>query len=157
MAIWMKSTDPAGAIERLRRVREIILAQPERFDMGSFFDDQTKGLGAMPPNYDLLEPGCGTACCIAGWAIGLEAQRMGGVARDCIIRLGKGSYSATAASILGMDTVDAERLFFPHLWPLTQRDLYNTGNATDRAMAGAAVIDLWIEALRQQEGSDVPA
>lgn len=155
----VKSKDPATTIERLREVREVILVEPERFVMARYFDDPTKRHGLdvevdQPPDYDLFEPGCGTACCIAGWAIALEARREGETAQNLVNRLGKGYCTWAAADVLRLDRYGAERLFSVANWPAPERKQYCDGDAAEAAAeaaaAGAAVIDLWIEALQRE-------
>lgn len=67
------------------------------------------------------EAECGTAACVAGWAIMLSPLTNYHVTSDGIPEFdtlgGYGTYSTTAAYVLGLDPLESERLFRASLKP----------------------------------------
>lgn len=104
-------------IDKLLEVRASILAHPEHFDMGDFF--QAKGVDSeyeediaslditeYVANLDDFSPtNCGTSACIAGWTVALNPTLLTPV--DLF-------WDTTAARILGLTARQAQELFFAH-------------------------------------------
>lgn len=66
-----------------------------------------------PASLYMAEYQCGTACCIAGWALQLSGEEVYGPA---------GLPGLRAADLLGLDPLQARNLFLVENWPV---DLHN--------------------------------
>jgi len=66
---------------------------------------------------------CGTACCIAGWAVFLANKRLciGNDTVETASGRPLGSVSAWAQSYLGLTDDEADRLFYLSRWPVEYR------------------------------------
>lgn len=63
----MKKAIPTLNVRLLNRVKRQILKEPKQFQMDSYFDTA----GHYSDTADKI-PNCGTAACIAGWALALD-------------------------------------------------------------------------------------
>jgi hypothetical protein len=121
-------------VELLKKVADEILARPEQFRMESWFT----------PKLDSI-PECGTACCIAGWAITIATDaRIEGKFAPLVARRGfsfgdAGPVSSCSAHVAAQKALDltsaqAELLFYTYEWPPRFRDAYiESRNSTTRA------------------------
>jgi len=125
-------------IELLQKVRDAILAEPRRFNMGYWVTD---GVTTAP---------CGTAACIGGYALVLnkmeEDKTMDWVRGIHYFTMSPGWIIVTDAQrVLGLTLDQRSRLFNDNCWPNPYRDQLRS--ATDPAKAAkiaADRIDLFI-------------
>lgn len=127
----------------LRKMRRYILARPRQFEMTGFFQ---RALYPLDGNWDrLIKPShCGTACCIAGWAITLQQMphkpmpsKANWVPYDEV---------TTAHKALGLTKQQAGNLFYVGSWPEPYRSAYEKAKTyTARARAGAARVAEFIK------------
>lgn len=124
----------------LRDIQHTILTKPERFDMGTWVDQ---------------ESACGTACCIGGWALvhdGFKPVRMK-------FRDGEYKYTETvfrkgtkalkpeeipirAEKALRLTTQEAKSLFYDENWPEDLRTQFNLATTPmGRALVAAQRIE----------------
>ncbi len=104
--------------ELLLKVKEQILREPERFDMDDFA---------------IQREGCGTVCCIAGWAYWLK--------HGFHMHANMPHFKAGADAI-GIDEGSAGDLFEYGLWPAEWVDLYDEADDdAERAAVAASLID----------------
>lgn len=91
-------------VELLKKIKIQILKEPLQFDMGKWF--------TLAPGI----PNCGTAACIAGWAVALhegitpEAARQSKHAHAAFFISG-------ARKALDISTSMSDRIFFDGYWP----------------------------------------
>jgi hypothetical protein len=135
-------------IALLRKVQEKIRTEPEAYDQAT---------------YGRID-GCGTACCIAGWACilsgkySVRASAWSSVAVFYGTALGEHTYaSAGAGKLLGLNAAEADILFasdagrwpepFGSEWAVTDRRVWGSGVPDRSAYADIAVryIDYIIE------------
>lgn len=122
----------------LLKVKEQILREPKQFIMSHYFQDANQ-FGDTPPN-------CGTAACIAGWALSIA----GNVTPKEEAR--RGSYHLRARTLLDLDYDHAEELFDTAYWPTTFRSRYcNASTQEELAQIAADRIDAFIEEYAQNE------
>jgi hypothetical protein len=116
-------------IERLLRIKAAILAEPKKFEMRYFFvrDEESP---------------CGTAACIAGFAIAdrLKADTLAGA--RTLAEASDFDYWEQGQLSLGLDWNQARRLFDEHHWP--EQFAYRGDTAESRAQAAAERIDYFI-------------
>lgn len=118
--------------ELLLKVKEQILKEPKQFNMDNWF---TRAPGV---------PNCGTACCIAGWALTLNMAVSPNVARLSTADLLSSEIECAAAELL--DTSDAHKLFYVCNWPLELRHRYiSSWRYSTVAQVAADAIDWFIE------------
>lgn len=128
-------------VRLLRRVQKQILKEPRQFDMDDYFATK-RTLGRNVPN-------CGTAACIAGWAIALShPTRKPRDVASCY-------YPAeTAGKLLELpgcndsynDHLCLNSLFLVDSWPLKFKESYNAAKTfTAKAKIAAKRIDHYIE------------
>ncbi len=116
-------------VKLLRRVRDKILKEPLQFEMSQWY---TLALDHPIPN-------CGTAACIAGWAIALAEKKSPAACYDTNNIQGK------AMRLLGIED-DPWKLFAVSSWPIRyQNQFYNTGSLKVRARIAARRIDAYIK------------
>lgn len=126
-------------IKRLREIKKQILAEPSQFDMTVYFS-------AKPTST------CGTASCIAGWALWLYAKNfqkslkinvLGHLYSDYPEHI---SFKNLAAKLLGLTYLQAERIFFSNQWPLKFYRKYRLAlTDEDKAKVAAEYIDYLIK------------
>jgi hypothetical protein len=119
-------------IELFEKVKQAIVAEPERFDMSlwvlsDFVNefDSTKGF---------KENTCGTTACIAGWACVLGTD-------DNVKAL---DVPGRASALLGPRWEQAEQLFYTKYWPSKFLVPYEEGTEQEAAQAAADAIDRFI-------------
>lgn len=125
---------------RLLDVVDDILAEPSQFVMGSFFTRQPEFGGGSGIRKKYRIGKCGTAACIAGWAVTH--------ARACSPEDGRrlGVDEASIARHWFMLTIEqSQRLFFTSGWPLRYQNRYHQAkNPEQRAKVAAARIRYFI-------------
>lgn len=132
-------------VERLKRVREQILAEPARFDMNDY----------VSPVYDERQERCGTALCMAGFAaldagfIVLRDAPRDGTARVYYDTTTAGAAYATGtkmfAAALDIDGDQAQALFHHSGWPgAFYKAFRDAETSLARARVAAARIDAFI-------------
>lgn len=112
-------------VKLLRKIKELILAEPKRLDMDTYGDRVLPIAGG---------PKCGTAACICGWAVILK-QRI------------PRKYDAPMPSIgiedgkvvLEISDSEAARLFFDESWPCQFRDYIADGSAKSAKIAAKRI------------------
>lgn len=136
-------------IPMLKKVRAAILKRPRQFEMSSFF---CKSL-LFDTDGDRTEPAshCGTAACIAGWAIHIQtglktpqqtAEHHKPLASVCPVDY----YDEQGAMALGIDINESRKLFYASAWPCRFGDkYYSAKTATARAKIAAARINHFIK------------
>lgn len=144
----MKTTKPKPNISLLRKIQKAILKYPNQFNMGWWFqecDSQGDPAGR-----------CGTAACIAGWAVALSRQFNG--KKLNVVKNKTWDASEKAAELL---KIPVERiwppggsvfgsskhpLFFTEQWPVRFRRQYkNAISAKEAAKAASDRIDYFIK------------
>lgn len=132
IANFMKTTKPKLNVRLLRRVKRHILEEPKRFIMDAVIYRGKPGEYFHSDGDTQVVPDCGTACCIAGWAIKLAGKRINS----------RGGNLDKAADLLGLDQKGNSRLFLADDWPARFRQRYsNAITAQERAKIAAARID----------------
>lgn len=101
----MNKLNPVS-IKRLREIKAQILAEPRQFLMHSYF---TESLNIQKPI-----PNCGTAACIAGWAISKAFTRNPDVAKSLAGGIEK---EGIANNYLLLNEAQGKRLFHMSRWP----------------------------------------
>lgn len=133
---------PKMNVRLLRRVQKKILKEPEQFLMERWYEHNPETV-----------PNCGTAACIAGWAVALERRLTPEQARKKIYNPGTISdFIDYAASLLNIGRRDAEALFSRDAWPDDLNSEYNKNrnNHKARARIAAERIDRFIETNGEQ-------
>ena len=102
-------------VENIKKVRDVILADPKNFDMKEWVGEYNEDTGE-----------CGTACCIGGWATILFSKRKGGFVNH-------------TAEVFGITPVQCHELCIPE----PTDDGKSPYDAT--AAQGARVLDILIE------------
>jgi hypothetical protein len=99
-------------VELLRKVEKHILEEPKRLYMRSWIvrEDHARVLITHVGETRGFAQ-CGTAACIAGWAVLLSHENT-----ENELRLGMDVYYE-ARTLLGLNTHEADRLFDPIGWP----------------------------------------
>lgn len=98
-------------IELLRAVQARITAEPRQFVMYDWF---TRKLDESPG----MIPNCGTAACVAGWAIALSQGLDPRAARDAHdATSSRYTTEQTAQQVLDIDHWRGSRLFYFTRWP----------------------------------------
>lgn len=145
--------------ELLLKVKEQILREPKQFLMEDWFTNQDgldHSYNGDRPDGDLIKapyiiPNCGTAACIAGWALSLA---VGTNPKDTSRHFSYYNESREASSRLDIDKETGKKLFFFSLWPRLELGLLETDTDTtftqnytpeQRAEIAARRIDLFIE------------
>lgn len=89
-----------------------------------------------------LAGGCGTAACLAGWAIHLDKKNKKLV--DSVVHNDALSIADRARRILGLSELQADRLFYISSWPKRFTDAYRGRSTKNRAIAAGKRIDYFI-------------
>ncbi len=114
-------------VELMNKVREAILDNPRRVDMGDFCYSKEK---------------CGTVGCIAGWAMILSGIK------PSFIKAGDFSPHNVGRDLLNISDEQAHKLFYVNSWPWQdiRIELYKSNEGTKRyARAVAAACDCAIQ------------
>jgi hypothetical protein len=118
-------------VELLQKVKELILAEPNRLDMEDFQRTVDEYSAQRMRERGVKPPACGTTGCIAGWAVGL----VDGVEALFDRRV---NIEARAMDYLDLDYAQKERLFY--FFPQ-----YSQRGTPEYARAVADHIDRFIE------------
>lgn len=126
-------------IELLLKVKEQILREPRQFNMEHYFFTYEEGY--EPDTEEEKIPNCGTAACIAGWAIAIAYQQNPREANQNL-----NSYAGPIArDLLELHYMQSERLFHTCDWPKRFKDEYFSANTNqERAEVAARRIDHFI-------------
>lgn len=117
----MKTEPNKMNVRLLRRIQKQILKEPRQFQMWDVFSDHAD---------DFAIPNCGTAACIAGWAITITSKTNPAKAANII-----NSYRK-AGTELGLEEWQADMLFNFGRWPA---QFQKTSREGTRAFARQAV------------------
>lgn len=127
--------------ELLLKVKEQILKEPLQFIMGNWF--QTKHEIVQEPI-----PNCGTAACIAGWAIAIHNQM--NPAKACAA-VSNHEFKWHSSEFIADDILDPKgditvsNLFYVDRWPYQLAfDFRNSEDPVRRAQLAAQAIDMFI-------------
>jgi hypothetical protein len=123
-------------VELLNKVKEQILKEPAQFEMFNWYATELVGF----PTVKI--PNCGTAACIAGWAISLSKN-------ECPRRASnRKDYYEQAREVLDLTPFQADCLFLGHRWPSELWHTYKTAKTLkNRAEIAAKRIDLLIAVI----------
>lgn len=110
-------------VRLLRRIQKQILKEPKQFDMSWWY---TPGEGV---------PNCGTAACIAGWAVALDKKIN---PREAHRLMGASIIPSRAENLLKLSDCQARALFFTSYWPKEFKWKFNNAK-TSRQEAKVAV------------------
>lgn len=126
-----KNTLSPKCIKVLKRIKQIILEEPERMVMTNWCSIDH----APDPDecFRFNVPECNTVCCIAGWAVAIKEMqrlRLGAIGQPVIknilsldFDMVTHDYEKDACEFLGLEYVEnswvstASRLFFASSWP----------------------------------------
>ena len=129
-------------VELLRKVQAQILKEPRQFLMELFFYSGPRYRDLGPEE---VIPNCGTAACIAGWAIAIDRQMTPKEAHEAT-RYEEGDDTRRGAEALRISRKQAETLFFTEYWPGEFRDRYEDDQRPEaRAKVAADYIDYFIK------------
>lgn len=128
-------------VELLKKVKAAILAEPRQFVMSTWFT-------RLDPNI----PNCGTAACIAGWALAIAWRETPATARH---RTDHRDFEVDIAArhVLGLNECEASDLFFTLSWPNQFRHAWEavTDNPEKRARVAADYIDYVIKKYEDEQ------
>lgn len=131
-------------IKLLRRIQKKILAEPRQFQMARLFAETIyRKSGKKSPSI----PNCGTAACIAGWAVCFGKRKNPRACENGGAWLGDSVY---AREMIELTESQKERLFFSHNWPLKFQKIEDAGTVAFARQA-AKRIDFFIKT----NGTDV--
>jgi len=137
-----KTTKPKLNVRLLRRIQKAILKHPDQFEMaGYFIENLYMPKGTIPAG------GCGTAACIAGWAIHITRGNKT-VETSSHHRKNYPHPRTEAMNVLGItqDELDRHKLFYSDKWPEPFRGRYhNAKTPLQRSKAAVARIELLIK------------
>lgn len=126
-------TDPQNQKENrmnvrlLRRIQKQILKEPRQFYQDAWFE-RAEGI-----------PNCGTAACIAGWAIALSKKMTPAKA------IGKfKDPSKFGRRLLDLEKEQSEKLFYRENWPSKYGRLYSSSSIKEKARTAVKRIDRFI-------------
>ena len=112
----------------LRRIQKQILKEPRQFDM----------IGLFNTTLPWKIPNCGTAACIAGWALCLSKH----VTPEIADRSGLATL-INAQRLLRLRQSEATRLFFLEGWPEKFQGGKSPKTSQAKALAGWRMLALW--------------
>lgn len=136
-------------VELLERVKQHILEEPNRLSMAfttRFVENKDEMIDKLD-GYDscsenvFLNPPCGTAGCIAGWAYMLSGFKP--TSREYI--------KDRVAELLDITNDEMSRLYYTTEWPRKYYNAFKTYDLTKRAQVCAERIDFFI----RTDGTDV--
>lgn len=112
-------------IELLQRVKQHILAEPRRLNMGTWVSTVGKTVPAFAGVYGRDEadlPPCGTVACVAGWAVLLsrfngKPEEYAAFMRERNTLFPDGLTSSIGQEELGLSPSQMETLFYVGRWP----------------------------------------
>jgi len=108
-------------VKLLRRIKKLILANPNLLDMQLFMEKVT------PDKHNI----CGTTACIAGWTCILEKEKLPVPQQIKLYKFMQleyfhnFSFHLNGAKLLNITNSQANRLFFLHKWPEQFRVKYD--------------------------------
>jgi len=118
-------------VELLQKVKEHVLEEPSRFQMGDVIHRANPGESYCDLGIEITVPKCGTVACIAGWSLVLSGERS--------TDMGK------AEELLGISDVEGDRLFLMGRWPNEFESRFSSAdNPQERANIAAERIDHFI-------------
>lgn len=121
----------------LLRVKNRILKEPAQFIMADGISTRA-GDGDLPRKI----PNCGTACCIAGWAVTLAAKKL---PKNIKSKSWFGYVEKRAQNILELNAYQRAGLFYLTHWPLHYRTAWKAASTLEgRAQIAADRIDHFI-------------
>jgi len=128
-------------VKLLEKVRAAILAEPAQFVMSELYSEG-EALGSFDVPRKI--PNCGTAACVAGWAVTLGARfRNPKTASASSFR--NGWMAERAEELLVLNYVQGNRLFYVHEWPQSFLDRWREDETLKgRARIAAERIDHFI-------------
>jgi hypothetical protein len=136
--------------ELMLLIKAQILKEPRQFVMQSFFSSILDELGGKFD--DLIPTNCGTAACIAGWAIVIGKQFKNPLEARRVFRWNDPKITPTlnpeteGQKLLGLSHSQANDLFFVQNWPENfQYDWFETKSIEERAQVAANVIDHFLQ------------
>jgi hypothetical protein len=126
-------------VKLLRKIQKHILAEPKRFIMGAWIQRRTHNVDFSCDIANLtprtIFPDCGTAACIAGWAILLSRG----------IEYNPEMPRIEAKHLLKIQTPQDSKLFQVAAWPIALRKRFRKAKRRETAAKIAAErIDLFI-------------
>jgi hypothetical protein len=125
-------------VKLLRKVKEHILAEPNRLQMGEWIERSEPGGFVYDYDAEVTVPACGTTACIAGWTC-LLGKGMEFDAR------GPFRISAEANKLLGVTEEDTSDLFYVDQWPREIGERFEESrDVHERASLAARRIDQFI-------------
>lgn len=123
-------------IELLEKIKKQILEEPRQFIMTSFF------VKNHPLDREKI-PNCGTAACIAGWALAISSNKNPKQCYDSITPPIALSTPSQAQTLLDIPNGN---LFYVDGWPFEfQKEWYFICNKQERAKVAVRVIDDYIK------------
>lgn len=129
-------------VRLLRRIQRKILAEPAQFQMGQYFATEVNGIDL--PREKI--PNCGTAACIAGWAVALSEHRKPSRYIRLIERNSTTIKKACKALGINNDPTRVSRLFIHSFWPSNlYARWYRAITLKQRAKVAVAAIDQFIK------------
>jgi|SRR6267142_3990747 len=124
--------------ELLLRVKTQIIAEPKQFVMGTWYTKHPEGSEGSKLWEGVIVPNCGTAACIAGWAIALQDRVTPSKATGAIYK---------ASQYLDILVEAADDLFHANHWPDDLFDRWEDAQSLgERAQIAAERIDRFIAA-----------
>lgn len=97
-------------VRLLRRIQKRILAEPLQFQMGHWFTARGDWSDFIDGHAPEMIPNCGTAACIAGWAVTLDLHK-----KPSEVEVN--SIEPRARRLLKLTLEQALRLFIINQWP----------------------------------------
>lgn len=131
-------------VKLLEKVKAAILAEPAQFLMTTWFADSDDDYSYRPYDRARKVPNCGTAACIAGWALTIGRRYRN--PRNAASRLGReGSIGLDAARAIGVPYRFAQMLFIVSYWPHAFKERWSMASTPlQRARVAAQRIDRFI-------------
>lgn len=129
--------------ELLLKIKEQILREPKQFVMGTWFTPFPADSDGGDLWDNIKVPNCGTAACIAGWAIALHEGKAPSEVTGAIIKAE--NYLIKAENYLDIEMEDAEDLFYADHWDNDLQDRWDFAKSLEeRAQIAAERIDQFI-------------
>lgn len=115
-------------VKLLRKVQKAILAHPDQFSMYEWF----------PPYLDngAIAGGCGTAACVAGWAV--HCKRRGKTLKKTKELTRKKNINSAAQKALGLTDLQASSLFHLDNWPIRFQERWDACLKANRTIVDVA-------------------
>lgn len=147
-------------IPLLRKIQKQILKEPKQFDMTNWFT-QTESKMRKSGDRFFTEisqhsriPNCGTAACIAGWAVAINNRLNPDQASAWASSEHKNGlyFVGYAAELLGLDDDQGDRLFYEGNWP--EEFKFEMGKAYGKASKQAKVACARIDHFIKTNGEE---